>query len=73
MPTETAATRSLERVLGERAPVDQPRDGVVQRHVAAADRGGARAAVGLEDIAVDDDLHVGQQLEARHRCAAIDR
>ena len=56
-----------ERVGGELLGGDEARAGVVQRDVAAADRRGAGAAVGLEHVAVDGDLHLAEHGEVGHR------
>ena len=45
-----------DRVGGELALLDQPFEGEVQRDPGAGDGGGARAAVGLQHVAVDVDL-----------------
>ena len=47
--------------------VPEPGQRVVQGHVAAADRRGAGAAVGLEHVAVDDDLALAQGRHVAHR------
>ena len=62
-----------ERVGLERALLHQPGAGVVQGDVGAADRRGAGAAVGLEDVAVEDDLHLAQRLHVGDRRAATGR
>ena len=45
----------------DRLVLHQPGEGVVQRQVATADAGGAGAAVGLQDVAVDHDLALAEQ------------
>src|SRR3546814_9097634 len=42
-------------------------EGEVQRDVTPGDRGGARAAVGLYDVAVDLDLPLAETRAVRHR------
>ena len=65
------ADRDRGAALGERVGLDRARDctrraqRVVQREVAAADRRGAGAAVGLEHVAVDDDLTLAQRAPCR--------
>ena len=63
MPTEMAAHGFRIGCVGERARLHEARARVVQRDPAAADRRGARAAVGLQHVAVDRDLHVGHLLQ----------
>ena len=46
---------------------DEPAARVVQRDPPAADRRGARAAVGLQHVAVDGELHVGHRPEVGDR------
>ena len=55
MPTLTAATESPSGSSLSDPVVDQPGQRAVQRHVGAADGRAARAAVGLDDVAVDPD------------------
>ena len=63
MPHETAATRAGERQRGELALGDQPPAGELERDVAAGDRRAARAAVGLQHVAVDVDRALAERLE----------
>ena len=42
-----------------------PGERVVERHPGAGNRGGARAAVGLQHVAVDDDLLLAERLKDR--------
>ena len=56
-----------ERVGRDRCPaMHEAGQRVVQREVAAADRRGAGAAVGLEHVAVDDHLPLAQQPHVAH-------
>ena len=60
MPSADAARNRRDMIL-DRVGLDQPRRGhefqrLVQRDEAAGDRGGARAAVGLQHVAIDHDL-----------------
>ena len=66
-PTEIAAHWSVSGCAAQRARLHEARARVVQRDVAAADRRGARAAVGLEHVAVDGDLHLAQHVEVGDR------
>ena len=66
-PTETAAqaSRSGWRAI---APAWTRRvAGVVQRDVGAGDRRGAGAAVGLQHVAVEDDLALAERLQIADR------
>ena len=56
-----------ERQLGQLARVDEGAERAVQRDVAAADRGAARAAVGLQDVAVDPHRALAERLEVDDR------
>src|SRR4051794_27478072 len=56
-----------ERQLAQLARVDQPAERAVQRDVAAADRCTARAAVGLQDVAVDPHGALAERLEVDDR------
>ena len=47
-----------------------PGDAVVQRDEAAGDRGGAGAAIGLDDVAIDGDLPFAERFEVKHRAQA---
>ena len=67
MPTEIAAHWSVSGCAPSVPAGDEPRARVVQRDVAAADRRGARAAVGLEHVAVDGDLHLAHRREVGDR------
>ena len=60
MPTLIAAQNECSgcAVIARAA---RARQGVVQGEVAAADAGRARAAVGLQHVAVDDDLALAEQ------------
>jgi len=49
-----------DRVLGEIAGLHQSRARIVQRNERAADGGRASAAVGLERIAVENDLSLAE-------------
>ena len=73
MPTETAAHVLGERVGGEAPAGHQAGAGVVQGDVAAADRRRAGAAVGLEHVAVDDDLPLAERRHVARRPAATGR
>ena len=67
MPTEIAAQVAVERVGADQRPAATSRvQRVVQRDVAAADRRRAGAAVGLEHVAVDDDLPLAQRRHVAH-------
>ena len=50
----------------DRAGLDETRDRIVQCHVAPADRRRSRPAIGLEDVAIDGDLDIGEQLQRGH-------
>ncbi len=54
----------------ENAPLHEASQGVVQGHVAAADRRGARTPISLQDVAVHGDRYLGHELQARHRAQA---
>ncbi len=51
----------LERGLGQHAGLLHERHALCQRDKAAGDRGGARAAIGLDHVAIDDDLPFAQR------------
>ena len=60
--------RVVERVARETSRACmQPGEGVVERDVGAADRGGAGAAVGLEHVAVDGDLALAERDQVADR------
>jgi heat-inducible transcriptional repressor len=63
MPQEIAATWSTNGVLLQHVACHHPLDAMMQRHPAAGDRGGAGAAVGLEDIAIHRDLALAERGE----------
>ena len=65
MPTEIAAHGSVIGCAPMQLGRDEARARVVQREVAAADRRGARAAVGLQHVAVDGDLDLAQHRRGR--------
>src|SRR4029078_6424861 len=50
-------------LAGERLAAGQPGDGVVESDVRPGDRGGAGAAVGLQDVAVEHDRVFPEGLE----------
>ena len=54
-----------QRVGGHLAVLDQTLEGAMQRHPGAGDAGGAGAAIGLQDVAVDVDLALahGRQID----------
>jgi hypothetical protein len=54
-----------ERVFANCSGEDETGHGVVQRHVSPTDRSGTGTTVGLKNVAVNEDLYVGQQLETR--------
>src|SRR5690606_34378818 len=58
------------RVVGELAGGDQADQGVVHRDAGAGDGGGAGAAVGLQHVAVHDDLALAERAEVDHRAQA---
>ena len=66
MPQETAATASLSGSAA-RSGIDQPLQRQVERDIAAGDRGGAGAAIGLEHVAIDADLPLAQRRQVGHR------
>ena len=66
-PTLVAATRSRQRVGQEPAALAELLDGIGERHVAAGDRGRPRAAVGLDDVAVDGDRALAELGQLDHR------
>ena len=47
-----------------------PGEAVMQRHPGAGDRGGARAAIGLDHVAVDRDLPLAELLQVDHGAQA---
>src|SRR3984885_6694558 len=51
-----------QRAALELAALAQPVDRVRERHVSPGDRGGPGAAVGLQDVAVDDDRVLAERL-----------
>ena len=57
MPTDTAAMVSIRgcALLGDHLVFAGEADGLGKRHVGAGDGGGAGAAVGLQDVAVQHD------------------
>ncbi len=55
--------RLAQGQLGQSTRFDQLRQGAVQGDIGAGDRGGARAAVGLEHVAVEDHLALAQRVE----------
>ncbi len=56
-----------DRILGDRAGLHQPVDRQPQRHPRAGNGRGARAAVGLEHVAVEDDLPLAELFHVGHR------
>ena len=70
MPQEIAATWSRSGIGADDVARLHPGEAVVQRHPAAGDRGGARAAVGLDHVAVDGDLALAERLEIDHGAQA---
>src|SRR3546814_12325355 len=52
----------LDRVCRMRLAGDKEIDREAQRHPGAGNRGSAGAAIGLDDVAVDDDLPLAQLL-----------
>ena len=67
MPTEMAAQNAVSGWVGMMPGHHDAGQRVVQGDVAAADRRGAGAAVGLEHVAVDDHLALPQQPHVAHR------
>ena len=57
--------RVAERQPRHRARSDEPLQREMERDIAAGDRGGARAAIGLQHVAVDADLALAQQRRDR--------
>ena len=62
------AARDRRDVIAQRLGLDHvarlhPGEAVGQRDPGAGDRGGARAAVGLDHVAIDGDLPLAQRLE----------
>ena len=55
----------LDRGLGHHAGLLHEGDALRQRDEAAGDRGRARAAIGLQHIAIDDDLAFAQRRHDR--------
>src|SRR5262245_28472714 len=55
--------RVLERGPRELVLVREPHERIVQRHERAVDRGGARAAIGLEHVAVERDRALAERGE----------
>ena len=67
MPQEIAATWSLQHLRHtDHLPRLHPAQAVMQRDPAAGDRGGARAAVGLDHVAIDGDLLLAERLQVDH-------
>ena len=64
--------RIADRRSGEQFFLQQITDCIVQCHIGAGNAGGARAAVGLNDVAIDLDGAFAQRLHVDHRaqCAA---
>ena len=69
----SAATRSRSGLGQEPAALAELLDGVGERHVAAGDRGGPGAAIGLDDVAVDGDRALAELRRARSPRAASGR
>ena len=67
MPQLTAAIEPVSGIALELARLDQRLQRQPQGHVAAGDRGAARAAVGLEHVAVDVDAALAERLEVDDR------
>ena len=59
-PQETAATLSRNGSACQQARRHQPLKRLMQRHIAAGDRGGAGAAIGLQYVAIDADLALAE-------------
>ena len=55
------------RVSREHVARDEAGERVVDRHAGAGDAGGAGAAVGLQHVAVDEDLALAERVEVDHR------
>ena len=70
MPTESGGDQLLERRLLERSGLDQRIEGQGQRHGRAGDGRGARAAVGLDHVAVEDHGALAQGLHVHDRAQA---
>ena len=66
MPAETAATWSASTGFADHLAGAHPLDAVAERHPAAGDRGGAGAAVGLDDVAIDRDLALAEADQIDH-------
>jgi len=54
-------------VFLQRSFLDEASDRVVQCHVSPTNRSRARAPIGLQNVAVDGDLHVREQFETGDR------
>ena len=70
MPQLTARDLGADRVLGQRSRGQQLVDGDAQRDPGAGNGGGAGAAVGLDHVAVDDDLPLAKLGAGRPRRAS---
>src|SRR5690606_19490986 len=60
----------LDRIVGERAALDQAVDCEPEGDPRAGDRRGARAAVGLYDVAIEGDLTLAELLQVDHGAQA---
>ena len=66
MPTLIAAQIRVQRMRLDGLVLDQPSERIVQCEVAAADAGGAGAAIGLQHVAVDDHLSFARARRMSH-------
>ena len=66
MPHETAATDWVSGSASSLPSATSRAQRQLERHEAAGDRGAARAAVGLEHVAVDPDRALAERLEVDH-------
>ena len=60
MPQEIGADLVVERHAGHGAELLHDSEGQMKRDIAAGDRGGAGAAIGLEHVAIDPDLALAE-------------
>ena len=66
MPQRHRRHRVAQRLALDQPALLEPADRIGERHIGAGDRGGARAAVGLEHVAIERDLVLAQRLHVDH-------
>ena len=67
MPQDTGSDAAVSGSSGSAPRVDEPRECAAEGDVAAADRRAARAAVGLQHVAVDPDGTLAERLQVDDR------